>query len=56
MEKALLSVSILPPMVTPLEEPVEVFPVAPSTYPEPPVPILPYDDPGAPSRVSPGGS
>ena len=27
--------------------------MAPSTYPEPPVPVLPYDDPGAPSRVSP---
>ena len=40
------SVSILPVMVTPLEEPVEVFPVAP-------VPVLPYEDPGAPSRVSP---
>ena len=53
LEKALLSVSILPAMVTPLEEPVEVFPVAPSTYPEPPVPVLPYDDPGAPSGVSP---
>ena len=53
LEKALLSVSILPAMVTPLEEPVEVFPVAPYTYPELPVPVLPYDDPGAPSRVSP---
>ena len=53
LEKALLSVSILPAMVTPFEEPVEVFPVAPSTYPEPPVPVLPYDDPGAPSWVSP---
>ena len=28
-------------------EPVEVFPVAPSTYPEPPVPVLLYDDPDA---------
>ena len=53
LEKALLSVSILPAMVTPLEEPVEVFPVAPSTYPEPPVLVLLYDDPGAPLRVSP---
>ena len=53
LEKALLSVSILPAMVKSLEEPVEVFPVAPYTYPEPPVPVLPYDDPGAPSRVSP---
>ena len=53
LEKALLSVSILPDMVTPLEEPVEGFPVAPSSYPEPLVPVLPYDDPDAPSRVSP---
>ena len=53
LEKALLSVSILPAMVMPLEEPVEVFPVVPSTYPESPVPVLPYDDPGPPSRVSP---
>ena len=45
LENTLLSVSILPAMVTTLEEPVEVFPVAPSMYPEPPVP--------APSRVSP---
>ena len=52
LENTLLSVSILPAMVTPLEEPVEVFPVAPSLYPEPPVPVLPNDDPGAPSRVS----
>ena len=27
--------------------------MAPSTYPEPPVPVLPYDDPCAPPRVSP---
>ena len=53
LEKALLSVSILTAMVTPLMEPVEVFPVAPSTYPEPPVPVLLNDDPGATSRVSP---
>ena len=37
----------------PLEEPVEIFPVALSTYPEPPIPVLPYNDPDAPSRVSP---
>ena len=53
LEKALLSVSVLPVMVTPLVEPVEVFPVAPSTYPEPPVPVQPDADPGAMSRVSP---
>ena len=45
--------SVLPDMVTPLVEPVEVFPVAPSTYPEPHVPIQPEADPGATSRVSP---
>ena len=48
LEKALLSVSVLPVMVTPLVEPVEAFP-----YPEPPVPVLLDDDPGATSRVSP---
>ena len=53
LEKALLSVSILPEMVTPLEEQVEGFLVAPSSYLEPPVPALPYADPDAPSRVSP---
>ena len=53
LEKALLSVSILPPMVMPLEEPLDVFPAALSTYPEPPVPVLPFDDPGATSGVSP---
>ena len=50
LKKALISVSVLPVMVTPL---VEAFPVAPSTYPEPLVPVLPDDDPGATSRVSP---
>ena len=49
----LLNVSVLPVMVTALVEPVEVFPVAPSTYPEPPVPVQPDADPGAMSRVSP---
>ena len=53
LEKVLLSVSVLPVMVTPLAEPVEVFPVAPSTYPEPPVPFQPDADPDAMSRVSP---
>ena len=38
-EEELLSVSVLPDMVTPVVEPVEVFPVAPSAYPEPPVPV-----------------
>ena len=53
LERALLSVSILPAMVSPLEELVEGFPVAPSTYPEPPVPVPSSDDFGALSRVSP---
>ena len=53
LEKALLSVCVLPVMVTPLMEPVEAFPVAPSTYPEPPVPVQLDADPGATSRVSP---
>ena len=52
-EKALLCVSVLPKMVTPLEEPVEGFPMAPSSYPEPPVPVLSYVDPDASSRSSP---
>ena len=53
LQKALLCVSILPEMVTPLEEPVEGFPTAPSSYPEPPVPVLSYVDPDASSRSSP---
>ena len=53
LEKALLCVSILPEMVTPLEEPVEGFTMAPSSYPEPPVPVLSYVDPDSSSRSSP---
>ena len=59
LEMALLSVSILPAMVSPLEELVEGFPVAPSTYPDPPVLVdlgsddLGSDDLGALSRLSP---
>ena len=52
-EKALLCVSVLPKMVMPLEEPVEGFPMAPSSYQEPPVPVLSYVDPDASSRSSP---
>ena len=52
-EKALLCVSFLPDMVTPLEEPVEGFPMAPSSYPEPPVPVLSYVDTDTSSRFSP---
>ena len=53
LEKALLSVSVLPVMVTPIVDPVVGFPVAPSSYLEPPLPVLPDDDPGATSRISP---
>ena len=54
LEKALLSVSVLPVMVTPIVDPVEVFPVVPSSYPEPPLLVLPNDDdPGVMSRNSP---
>ena len=53
LEKALLCVAILPKMVMPLEEPVEGLPTAPSSYPEPPVPVLPYIYPNASSRTSP---
>ena len=53
LEKALLSVSILPVMVTPIVDPVVVSPVAPSSYQEPPLPVLLDDDPGAMSRISP---
>ena len=39
LEEELLSVSVLPAIVTPLVEPVEAFPVAPSAYLEPPIPV-----------------
>ena len=45
LEKALLSASILPVMVTPIVDPVVGFPVALSSYPEPPLPVMPNDDP-----------
>ena len=54
LERALLCISVLPEMVTPFEEPVEGFPTAPSSSPEPPpVPMLSYVDPDASSRSSP---
>ena len=43
--------AILPEMVTPLEELVDGLPTAPSSYPEPPVPVLSYINPN-----DPGGS
>ena len=53
--KALLSVPVLPVMVTPIVDPVEVFPVVPSSYPEPPLPVLSggsrQPDPGCASVI-----
>ena len=42
--KALLEVSILPVIVTPIVDPVVGLPEAPSLYPAPPLPVLPNDD------------
>ena len=53
LEKALLSASVLPVMVTHIVDPEVVYLVAPSSYQEPPFPVLPDDDPGAASRISP---
>ena len=53
LEKALLSVSMLPIMVTHIVDPVVGFPGAPSSYPEPPLPVMPNDDPDPMSRISP---
>ena len=53
LEKALLCVSAIPAMLSPIEEPVISDSVAPSTYTEPPVPVLIYDGFGAPLHVSP---
>ena len=53
LEEELLSVSVLPAIVTPLVEPVEAFPVALSAYPEPPIPVQSDVAPCATSRVSP---
>ena len=53
LEDELLHVSALPAIVSPLVEPVEFLPVAPSTYPEPPVPDQPDTSPDVRSRVSP---
>ena len=51
--KALLDVSILPVMVTPLVDPVVGLPEAPSSYPAPPLPGLPDDDQDPIARISP---
>ena len=53
LEKALLSVSMLPVMVTPIVDPVVGFPGTPSSYPEPPLPVMPNDDPDPMSQISP---
>ena len=45
LEKALLNVSILPVMVTPIVDPLVGLPGALSSYPEPPLSVLPNDDP-----------
>ena len=45
--------SVLPVMVTPIVDPEVVSPVAPSSYQEPPLPVLSDDDPAATSRISP---
>ena len=43
--------SALPAIVSPLVDPVEALPVAPSAYPEPPVPVHPDATPSVTSRV-----
>ena len=44
LEKALLQVSILPMMVTPIVDPVVESLVTPSSYPVPPLPVLTMDE------------
>ena len=39
--------------MTPIVDPVVGFPVAPSSYQEPPLPVMPNDDPDPMSRISP---
>ena len=53
-EKALFDVSVLPVMVTPLVDPVVRLQIAPSSYPEPPLPVLPDDDQDPVAQISPG--
>ena len=45
--------SILPIIVTPIGDPVVGLPEAPSSYPEPPLPVLPNDDQVPTQRISP---
>ena len=53
LEDELLHMTILPAILSPLVEPVEVLPMSPSAYPEPPVPVQPDASPDVRSRVSP---
>ena len=53
LEDELLSISPLPPIVSPLMEPDETLPVSPSLYPEPPVPAPPDPVPSVVSWVVP---
>ena len=53
LEKALLNVSMLPVMVTPIVDPLWFLPGAPSSYLEPPLHVLPNDDPTPISLISP---
>ena len=53
LEKALLDVSVLPVMVTPLVDPVVRSQEAPSSYPEPPLPGMPDDDQDPAAQISP---
>ena len=52
LEKVFLDVSILPVMVTPIVDPVVGLPEAPSSYPAPPLPVLPNDNPDPSLRGS----
>ena len=42
--KALLGVSVLPMMVTPIVDPVVELIGSPALYPEPPIPVLPVEE------------
>ena len=54
LEDELLGVSALPVIVLPLvSDPVEALPVAPSAYPEPPVPVQPDATPSVRSQLHP---
>ena len=44
LAKALLEVSAVPMMVTPIVDPVVVLVGSPALYPEPPIPVWPVDE------------